>query len=507
MWPGFLGHTLPEWVANALDDGLAGVVYFGQNVENHIQLSRLSASIMASRGDALIGVDEEGGTVSRLHALEGSPLPSHAQLGWLNDTELTERVGQSLGAAAKKTGINVVLAPVADVNTNPHNPVIGVRSFGSSPELVSSHVRAMITGIQGMGVASCVKHFPGHGDTSVDSHLSLPRFSGDHETLLRDHLPPFNAAIREGVASIMTTHVVVPSLGELPSTLNPTTLSLLRDMGFQGSIVTDALDMAAISSNFGLGPGAALALAAGVDLLCIGNPANPGAIRGKRTDEADFNAVFSSLCDAVETGIITPARLEEANRRNAALSRLTPSTTTSTTTSATDSYTRQVQESFSVRTRKQPITRVAMLDLRERATRAVTDRNQYLADAMRKHAVVSSQVIPASSIDLDSSAQTRVTDIAAAFDPDILSAENILILCDSLHQGTPQRRAALFLREHRTQIFTGVDPDVVVVNLGLPAEPDLGIPSIDARGDSRVTADALLAVFFDDSYLQKEAAS
>lgn len=145
------------------------------------------------------------------------------------------------------------------MNTDPRNPVIGVRSFGSDEELVARHVQAAVDGLQSNGVAACVKHFPGHGDTHLDSHHSLPEISLGIDEFERVHLEPFRAAIAAGVDAIMTAHIVVPAWGEEPATLNPRVLGMLRDWGFDGVIISDALDMAAIRETVGIGQGAARA--------------------------------------------------------------------------------------------------------------------------------------------------------------------------------------------------------------------------------------------------------
>ncbi|WP_084141436.1 glycoside hydrolase family 3 N-terminal domain-containing protein [Cryobacterium roopkundense] len=326
LWPGFTGRTVPDWLARALDRGLAGVVYFGHNIDeaDAHQPARLSAAIRGIRPNALIGIDEEGGTVTRLEALRGSRFASHAQLGRLDDLGATRRTGRMIGAQAATAGATVVLAPVADVNTNPANPVIGVRSFGADTALVSRHVAAMVHGLADAGIAACVKHFPGHGDTHTDSHLALPRLNLSWAEVQRDHLPPFVAAVEAGVRAVMTAHIVLPHFGELPATLNPRVLGLLREVGFEGAIVTDALDMAAIRSTFGAGPGAVRALLAGADLLCIGNPSNLGPNQGRTTDQQDYLAVRDALLAALDDGTITVAALEAAGARNAELARPGP---------------------------------------------------------------------------------------------------------------------------------------------------------------------------------------
>lgn len=316
IWPGFTGQTLPTWLRTALNEGLAGVVYFRQNIDpdDPHQLAALSAEIRAANPRAIIGVDEEGGSVSRLEAKHGSSLPGAAMLGQLDDVELTEAAGRHLAQLCLGAGINLNLAPVADVNTNPANPVIGIRSFGADTELVSRHTAAMLRGIQAHGVGACAKHFPGHGDTVTDSHLGLPRLELSFEELKAKHLPPMRTAVENGVQAVMTAHIVVPGLGEqseLPATLNPAAGELLRSFGFEGLQITDALDMAAIRATVGSGPGAVQAMLAGADLLCLGSPANPGS----KSDEAEYQEVFQALLAAVENGALPLQLLRAAQQR------------------------------------------------------------------------------------------------------------------------------------------------------------------------------------------------
>ena len=157
-----------------LEQGLGGVVLFGWNVESSEQLRLLTAALRSERDDVLVGIDEEGGDVTRLEARTGSSYPGNAALGAVDDVELTEQVAAAMAADLRAVGVNLDLAPVADVNTNPQNPVIGIRSFGADGRLVARHVAAFVRGLQGAGVAACAKHFPGHGDTSEDSHHELP---------------------------------------------------------------------------------------------------------------------------------------------------------------------------------------------------------------------------------------------------------------------------------------------------------------------------------------------
>ena len=215
--PGFEGPVVPDWVRRRLAEGLGGVVLYAWNVESRDQLRALTDDLRSERPDLLIAIDEEGGDVTRLEAATGSSYPGNGALGVVDDVELTERVAAAIGAELAEVGVNLDFAPVADVNTNPQNPVIGIRSFGSDGPLVASHVAAFVRGLQSSGVAACAKHFPGHGDTAVDSHLALPLVDELDEAAL----VPFRAAIEEGVQSIMTAHIVVRSTGETPATMNP----------------------------------------------------------------------------------------------------------------------------------------------------------------------------------------------------------------------------------------------------------------------------------------------
>ncbi len=321
LWPGFVGTRPPSWTLRALEEGLGGVVYFANNIDsaNPAQVGELSASIHAANPDALIGVDEEGGNITRLEATTGSSLPGNAVLGRLDDLDITEQAAARIGRLVGRAGIDVNIAPTVDVNSNPANPVIGVRSFGADSKLVARHARAYVRGIQGTGVAACAKHFPGHGDTATDSHLDIATSDISLEELRRVHLPPFVAAIEAGAKAIMSAHIRIPALGESPATINGRSMSILRGLGFDGVLITDALDMAAIRASIGAGPGAVAALNAGADLICIGNPAVGAAATGEATDELSFREPLEAIYAALERGELSTARLEEASARNAAL--------------------------------------------------------------------------------------------------------------------------------------------------------------------------------------------
>ncbi len=219
----------------------------------------------------LIGIDQEGG---QLIAVAGgaTELPGNMALGATRSPELAEQAGHVLGRELLAMGVNVNFAPSLDVNVNPDNPVIGIRSFGDDPALVAELGAAMIRGIQAEGVIATAKHFPGHGDTRADSHLALPVVPHPRERLDAVELPPFRAAVRAGVGAIMTAHVLFPALDpDEPATLSaPILRGLLRgEMGFEGLIITDAMDMQAVA-RLGAEIGARRALEAGVDLVLLG---------------------------------------------------------------------------------------------------------------------------------------------------------------------------------------------------------------------------------------------
>jgi beta-N-acetylhexosaminidase len=303
LFPAFPGTTAPDWILRWGERGIGGVVLFARNVESPGQLASLTRALRAERGDLLVAIDEEGGDVTRLEAQSGSSYPGNWALGIVDDPRLTEEVAASIASELASVGINFDFAPVADVNSNPDNPVIGIRAFGTEPALVSRHVAAFVIGLQRQRVAACAKHFPGHGDTSQDSHLELPVVHGD--VLLA--LEPFRAAVAAGVRAIMTAHLVAPALSEEQATLSREILTeLLRgELGFEGVAITDALEMRAVSETVGVEAGAVRALAAGADALCL----------GAEIDDAFVARVHSAIVGAVRAGELAEARLHEAAGR------------------------------------------------------------------------------------------------------------------------------------------------------------------------------------------------
>jgi len=268
------GPVAPPWLVDLLGEGLAGVTLFSSNLDGSFV-----AEVTRARSDAVVAIDEEAGDVTRVCWRQGSPLPGNAALGAVDDPSLTALVAEHVARSLVALGVNLNLAPCVDVNTDPANPVIGTRSFGAEPGLAARHAHAFVTGMQRAGVAACAKHFPGHGSTDVDSHLALPLVDDPWEVLAARDLPPFTAAIEAGVAAVMIGHLRVPCLGEAPTSQNPVAIDRLRRLlGFDGIIVTDALDMAAVGSADDLGHAAVASLRAGCDLLCLGPALESGQV-------------------------------------------------------------------------------------------------------------------------------------------------------------------------------------------------------------------------------------
>ena len=267
---GFEGTELPSSYERALRDGRrCGAVLFRRNVLELDQVAALNRRICDASDGPLIAVDQEGGRVARLKA-PFIELPPMRKFGEAADLELTRAAAEEVGRQLRVFGFNMNFAPVMDVDSNPDNPVIGDRAFGRDPRTVMRHGVAFIRGLQSE-VLACAKHFPGHGDTSVDSHLELPRVDHDQARLVQVEVPPFRAASGAGVASMMTAHVVYPALDDGPATLSRAICGALlrREIGFEGVLFCDDLEMGAIATRHGIEEAAVLAVEAGCDVLLI----------------------------------------------------------------------------------------------------------------------------------------------------------------------------------------------------------------------------------------------
>ncbi|MFZ3568252.1 glycoside hydrolase family 3 protein [Streptomyces sp. BH097] len=315
LQPGFTGTSAPDWLLRRLGEGLASVGLFGRNIATPEQLAALTAQLRSERDDVLVAIDEEGGDVTRLEVRTGSSFPGNHALGAVDDAALTRAVAAELGRRLAECGVNLNWAPSADVNANPDNPVIGVRSFGADTALVARHTAAYVEGLQSAGVAACAKHFPGHGDTAVDSHHDVPRIDVGPDVLHARDLAPFRAAIAAGSRAVMSAHILVPALDpEYPATLSRRILTgLLREeFGYEGLIVTDGMEMKAISATYGIERGSVLAIAAGADAICVG---------GGLADDDTVLRLRDALVGAVRSGELPEERLADAATRVRALSK------------------------------------------------------------------------------------------------------------------------------------------------------------------------------------------
>ena len=303
--PGFVGQTPPDWLLRGLADGLGGVILFGSNLGDGSGVAELTDRLRTAAGrDLVLGLDEEGGDVTRLDTVRGSAAPGAAALGWLDDPAATEAVYAGIGARLAEAGVTLNLAPVADVNLDPTNPVIGVRSFSADPVVAARQVAAAVRGIQRSGVAACAKHFPGHGATSADSHHEVATLDRDRDQLAEAEYLPFRAAVEAGCRAVMTGHLLVPALDrELATISRQITTGVLRDeLGFTGTVVTDALEMAAVSATIGMVEGFVAALVAGADTIESGAQDYPELL----------TAIPDAVLAAVRSGRLPIERLAEA---------------------------------------------------------------------------------------------------------------------------------------------------------------------------------------------------
>jgi beta-N-acetylhexosaminidase len=441
LLPGFEGAVAPDWVRRRAAQGLGGVVLFGRNVESDEQVRALTAVLHAERPELVIAIDEEGGDVTRLDARTGSRYPGNLALGAAGDLCLTAEVAAEMGARLADVGVDIDLAPVADVNTNPRNPIIGVRSFGSDSAAVAEHTAAWVRGMQGAGVAACAKHFPGHGDTEVDSHLALP--------VGKEELAPFKAAIGAGVKAIMSAHIVVPSIDHQPATISSRVMTgLLRDeLGFEGVAVTDGLEMGALSGGRTLAQGAVLALAAGCDALCVG-----GGLR----DEDVVDELIAAIVSAVNEGRLTEERLAQAALRIELLS--------------------------------SPLTGKSAAEPREGAAGLVAGRairvegnvtvgDEAVVIRLGSPSSIAAGEVPWGMAGALAARGVRITERTG----------RLVIAVRDLHrQPENQARAASLLERH---------PDAVVVEMGVPiCRPQAAKNYVATHGSARVCAEAAAAV-------------
>lgn len=304
---GFDGPSLPERYARALREGRrGGAILFRRNLPDVDAAAELCQAIArASALPPFIGVDQEGGRVTRLPA-PFLTLPPMRELAALGDVELVRRAAGAVGAELSALGYNLDFAPVLDVDSNPDNPIIGDRSFGREPELVARYALAFARGLADEGVLACGKHFPGHGDTSVDSHVALPALAHDRARLDAVELVPFRAAAQAKLPTLMTAHVVCEGVDPgVPATLSARiSTTILRDeLGFEGVLFSDDLEMAAVAARYEVERSAVEAIRAGCDVLLVCK------------DEDLQDRAHEALVREVERDASFRDRCEEAARR------------------------------------------------------------------------------------------------------------------------------------------------------------------------------------------------
>jgi beta-N-acetylhexosaminidase len=299
---GFAGTSLPQSFARALRGRRrGGAIFFKRNVEGGVaQVAALAREVhSASEDTPLVGIDQEGGRVARLRAplLE---VPSMRTIASWGDADCARRIAHAVGAELRALGFTIDFAPVLDVNTCTENPVIGDRAFGSDADTCARFGEAWIRGLQSAGLLACAKHFPGHGDTSIDSHVDLPIVNQPAARIEAVELAPFRAAIAAGVASMMTAHVVYPAIDpDRPATLSAAVCTGLRErLGFDGMLVSDDLEMQAIGNRWSAGDAAVQAVAAGCDalLICFSDEKQEQALDAL-VREAERSPTFRARCE------------------------------------------------------------------------------------------------------------------------------------------------------------------------------------------------------------------
>jgi len=307
--PGFGGAVVPEWIKPWLENGLGSVTLFASNTPNFEAAAHLIKELRSYNPDVIITIDEEGGDVTRLFVREGSRYPTPALLGQCDDEGLTYSSYNSMGTTLRELGVDITYAPVADVVAFENNPIVGVRSFGMSTELVARHVGQAVKGLQDAGVGACVKHFPGHGAVLEDSHHDLPHIKMGLAEYEKQHIFPFKQAINSGVAGVMIGHLIVEALDKkLPASLSS---KVIRDylrgvLNFDGLVVSDALDMGAIGGPTKFHESALMALTAGADLLCFSGMG----------DQSQFVlSSFDWIKSAIDSGSFSIESLEKSEQR------------------------------------------------------------------------------------------------------------------------------------------------------------------------------------------------
>lgn len=311
---GFSGTEVPPWLDSALRDGLAGVCLYADNTPTLEHARAIADRIRLVGPQACVMIDEEGGEVTGLQRNTGSSLPGNAALGWLDDVVTTREVGAALGRLVGFAGADLDLAPCVDVASNPLNRIIGTRSFGPYTDVASRHGRAIVDGLHSVGVGGCTKHFPGHGDTIVDSHWAIAQIDAPRERLMVRDMAPFGGIAQAD--AVMVGHIMVPAMGPEPASVSPWAYEWIRHLGFtETPIMTNALVNDVVAGEvveLGIGEACVRALAAGADLCLTVSP-----MQGDGENSLHHSA--SVIADAISSGRLDADRLAASVTRNRAM--------------------------------------------------------------------------------------------------------------------------------------------------------------------------------------------
>lgn len=293
------------------DYPIGGMILYAHNIVDEEQLSEFIADIRELNGSPLLAIDEEGGRVARIANNGNFDVPKYESMAAIaksGDPDEAYKAAFTIGSYVKKYGFDIDYAPVADVNTNPENIIIGERAFSNDPETAAEFVVSYLNGLDSAGVIGTLKHFPGHGDVKTDTHSGYAETNKTWKEMLQCEMIPFKAGIKAGAQMIMTAHIAAPKItgNDLPATLSPVILQekLRGELGFKGIIVTDAMDMGAITTQFGNAEAAIKSIQAGVDVVLCSR---------------EFTQVFDAVVKAVEKGEIKVSRIDESVKRILAL--------------------------------------------------------------------------------------------------------------------------------------------------------------------------------------------
>ena len=286
---------------------VGGIILYAHNIEDEAQLARFVPEIRALKGSPLLCIDEEGGRVARIGRNSNFQVKTYESMGAIGatgDPQNAYECGNTIGTYLHRYGFDIDFAPVADVNTNPENIVIGARAFSDNPQVAAPMVTNYLQGLKDAGVTGCIKHFPGHGDTKSDTHFGYASSQKTWEEMLDCEMVTFKAGIQWGCQLIMTAHISAPNVtgSDVPSTMSPVILQdkLRRELGYRNIIITDAMEMGAIIQQYSNAEAAVGSIRAGVDIVL-----------GPQV----FTEAFDAVVKAVEDGTITEQRIDESVRR------------------------------------------------------------------------------------------------------------------------------------------------------------------------------------------------